>query len=303
MSLIIKNLKILARKNKYMEIMAYIIQNNLAKYFNFSGDTLDLDLDKKIERSNQVFDSYLKMLGKETSFLKDKNILEIGSGNNFLIALQFLSFGAKRVVLMDRFNCLDDDRFNQRLYKKFIRNLTVNGRHALKDIIVNIEGKITFPTPQIQYIQGCALEDAENVLNERFDIILSNAVLEHTSDLELSFKALKYLGRPNSLSVHSVDLKNHQRFQNVHPLYFLTFSDWLWDAMSSNLGSPNRSRFNHYEKLFEKYDFEVANIIKEKFDYDEEYLLSIKSKFIKRFRDLDDELLKIMSFKVLLKNK
>lgn len=303
MNIIIKKLKTLVRKNKYLEIMIYIVQNSLAKYLNFSGDTLNLNINEKIDYSYKVFNSYKELIGKPDSFLKSKSILDIGAGNNFLIALHLLSKGANKVVSIDRFNCLDPDRFNSKLYQKFLNNLNQKEKDILLKKVIFKKNKIVFLDNCFKYYSGFPLEEAGTVLNEKFDIILSNAVLEHTSNLDKCFKTMKNISKINTLLVHIVDLRNHLRFQSIHPLYFLTFSDSLWNLMSSNLGSPNRERYNFYEQLFKKYNLKILNIIKSKFEYDDKFLLPIKPKLNKKFKFLDDEVLRINIFKVLLKNE
>jgi len=300
---IIKNIKDLVRTNKYFEVSAYLFQNLFAKYFNLSGDTLLKDIDTKINYSMRVFKEYERLCSLSNIKMKDKSIFEIGTGNNFLIALQFLSKGAKKVVNLDRFNCLDENKFNQKLYFKFWNSLDKDEKETLLKKIIIRNKQIHIKEQYFQYITGYSLEDINKISLDKFDLIISNAVLEHTSDLNKCFKNMKKLSKKNGKLTHIVDLKNHNRFDKIHPLYFLTFSDWFWNLMSSNLGSPNRERFNKYESLFKKYNLKVLRILKRNFEHNNSFFYSIRSKLNKRFKNLDDETLKINGFKVVLKNE
>ena len=253
--------KKLIRRFETIEILAYIIQNKLARYFNFSGSSSSKLLNADMVHAEKLFREYDRLLGKDINWFKGKRILEIGTGKNFLIPFKFVNYGAKEVVTIDRFDCIKGNYSG--MYQE-------KGKGEIKHII----------TP---------LEEADKVVEGKFDLIISNAVLEHTLDLDKCFSVMNELLKPGGLMVHIVDLRNHNRF-NGHPLKFLTFSDRLWHLMSSNLGSPNRERFSDYQYYLNKYNFKRICLEKKEFEQSEEYIMSIRHK-LDSWPHVDDSLM------------
>ena len=58
-----------------------------------------------------------KLLKKHKINLKNKTVLEIGPGNSFIIAYNFLSLGAKKIILLDKF----PRWLNSKKQKRFFR--------------------------------------------------------------------------------------------------------------------------------------------------------------------------------------
>jgi hypothetical protein len=65
--------------------------------------------------------------------------------------------------------------------------------------------------------------------------------------------------RPNSLSVHQVDLKSHG-LHRTNPLDFLEYPQWIWNLMFSYKGVPNRWRVDRYRELLSKLPFQVLDM-------------------------------------------
>jgi hypothetical protein len=70
--------------------------------------------DKTSEYDLKIYDSRAALLNKHNIDIKNKTIMDIGCGNNCLHAFEFLSSGAKEVILCEPFakDCLTDRNDN-----------------------------------------------------------------------------------------------------------------------------------------------------------------------------------------------
>jgi len=240
------NIKKSIRKSISIEMFAYLIQNNiLFKWVNNSGggEIDSYSPDEMARYCENVYQAYLDH-GLE---LKGKRVLEVGPGRSLGISLLFVLGGAKQVYAVDRFNCLssDDDLVLERLDPEWKRYLK-----RVEHIILPIEHL------------------AERGIGE-VDLIVSNAVLEHVSDLEQAIRSFHSLLSPNGVMIHKVDFRAHNRFLKRGPLYFLTYSSALWRIMGNNIGAPNRMRPPDYRNILQRAGFEFELQADEYFDLGE----------------------------------
>ena len=120
-----------------------------------------------------------------------------------------------------------------------------------------------------------------------FDVIFSNAVLEHVVDLEATLRAMWDLLAPGGIMFHDVDLRSHQTYES-HPLQFLEYSHSLWRWMSSHNGEPNRVRLPQYLDILHRLGFTNIKLgIKKVFDAD--LVGANKHRLAKEFRNLSLE--------------
>jgi len=203
---------------------------------------------------NQSQNLYEKILGKirnddKNYSFKDKVILEIGPGNTLLLAIIFILNGADRVYLVDRFKQIFDDLLNSILYNQIIKKLHTNNHfHDIKDF-QSIKNKI-------RYFSKNPIEAFNQLRNESVDLIFSNAVLEHVSELDLAIKKISMLLKQGGYTFHHVDLKDHYHTNDKCYLNFLKYSERIWNF----IGNTNRIRYSEYISLFGKNKFEILEI-------------------------------------------
>ena len=89
---------------------------------------------------------------------------------------------------------------------------------------------------------------ADKLAGEKFDLILSCAVLEEIYDPDPVFAAMDRLLAQGGSLVHVIDLGDYGMFrgQGMHPLTFLTISEPIYKRMASDSGLPNRKRLGYY---------------------------------------------------------
>jgi SAM-dependent methyltransferase len=81
-----------------------------------------------------------------------------------------------------------------------------------------------------------------------YDVIVSNAALEHIEHMDELFASFHRLAAPGARMVHHVDAQTHMRWlKDVDPLNVLRYSDVVYDKLLSFPGAPNRLRVRDYE--------------------------------------------------------
>ena len=119
------------------------------------------------------------------------------------------------------------------------------------DQAVNLSEGVQFNPEKVQSVYGVTLEEFAEKLahdHEKFDLIVSCAVLEEIYDPDPVFAAMDRLLAPGGSMVHVIDLGDYGMFrqQRMHPLTFLTISEPIYKRMASDSGLPNRKRLGYY---------------------------------------------------------
>jgi SAM-dependent methyltransferase len=221
-------IKSFLRKNKFIEALAYILQNN--KFLNSSGDgEFDKDVDGMFQYAVSTAKQYKDIYSGNLEY---KIVLEIGTGFTRATMLYMIKeYNLKKVYCYDRFNCLHEN--DKKIIEKF--NLT---KYLNK----------------LEYISGTNDEISKNIEANSIDYIVSNAVLEHVDDMDLLFTNLNNVLADDGQMYHKVDLRCHNRFKLHGELYFHTFSKKLWNMMGGNIGQPNRKLVCDYLECFNKFN-------------------------------------------------
>jgi SAM-dependent methyltransferase len=176
-------------------------------------------------------------------------VLEIGPGDSLGVALCFVAKGARSVVCLDRFEPFRDESQNAAIYRRLLEQFSEAERERVRDVIRLDGTRVTFAPDRIEARYGMSIEEAAGESRRKFDLIVSRAVLEHVADLEAAWSAMTRLLQPTGEMWHKVDFRGHHMFTQLHPLYFLTFGDRLWDLISSPDPTLNRERLPTYRRL------------------------------------------------------
>jgi SAM-dependent methyltransferase len=222
-----------------------------------------------------------------------KTILEIGPGANLGVALSLICRGASKVVSIDRFHDLRARPVETELYTRIVAA-------SVDDTVIDSRAaELDARMARIQYIPDCPIEDASDVLDHCFDIVISHLVMEHTRRLDRAIAAVSNLLVPGGLALHVCNLQSLGDVPNSQerPLQMLTYSPLLWRLMFSNRGGSNRHRANFYKDHLMRNGLEIvsfrANKTMELGD-----LRKIHPSLHGTFRCLSDEDLSILRFEV-----
>lgn len=173
--------------------------------------------------------------------VEGKSVLEIGPGDNLVTGLAFLAFGARSYTAIDRFPGAYRSARAQAWYA------------ALAQYFAQPVPSID--DPRITVIEG-AVERIGNIGS--FDIICSLAVGEHVTSVSAFANFTCTSLRPGGTAVHVVDFSGHHWHRDADPDLFRRFPEWLWHAMGSNRGLPNRVHFADYLTYFEEVGLKVT---------------------------------------------
>jgi hypothetical protein len=208
-------------------------------------------VDQSVDYLRGCGQDYLKYAGVEESCVHGRTILEVGPGDNLGVALYFLAKGAKRVVCVEAFDPIVDERRNVLIYRRLLESFNPEERARAEQAVRILDEKtVEFARESLDCLYRTRIEEAPRRLGgETFDIILSRAVMEHVSDVEQSWGTMVELLNPSGMMWHKIDFRNHGFFGQFHPLYFLTYSDRYWNLISAPDPTLNRRRIDLYRKL------------------------------------------------------
>ncbi len=219
------------------------------------------------------------------SFLTEKSILEYGPGDTLGVALLMYAFGAKKIKCVDRFPLSGNSTQTLEIYKALLNLLDYDTRTRANGAFLK-EGvpESGFRPDLISY---SVTENGLSGDQEKYDLVISRAVLEHVNNLDGSIRDIRDSLKPGGISIHLVDLKSHglDRYLDFD---FLTWPDSLYNLMYSHKGFPNRWRVCNYLELLKKHGLELRHLTATgKLEQDK--LDAIKSKLAKQFRDIPSE--------------
>jgi len=216
---------------------------------------------KKLYSSDirQLDDAYEKMaalIKKAKCNIKGKTVLELGPGNSYALAFNFLLSGTERTILVDKYPRRFDTDHQKKFLKKEMKFFKDKYGTSLKGIITK-DGKVK--NEKIESIKASA-ERMKTVRSRSIDIIVSVSVLEHVKDLKKAFKEMQRVLKPGGLMVHKIDLRDHYNFNR--PLLFLKYSKKTWENWLTREGYSytNRFRADDIEEMARGMGFEVAKI-------------------------------------------
>lgn len=235
-------------------------------------------LDEKFEKMKEVLD-------EQNISIKGETVLELGPGNSYINAYNFLMMGAKRVILVDKYPRLIKTDKQKEFFKKEIEYVTKKYGQKLPFIK---KGEVD--SKYILFIDKDLTEaEVKNV-----DFIFSNSVLEHIRDVEDNIKAMSLCLNKNGYMLHNIDLRDHYNFNK--PFLFYKYSDNTWNKYltKEGLSYTNRWRYDDFVKIFQKYGFKSIYEKKARAQLDN---VKLNDKFaLKKKRDLE-----IMTLDILLR--
>lgn len=222
-----------------------------ALYVRLTGQTgrgaREVRLDEVGDYFQTCFDDYFEKLDlpetARSAFLHDKHIMEYGPGDLPGVALLMIAHGARHVVCVDRFAMVRMSPKNARIAEIMLERLPQPQRDRANACFKQPGHPGSgFDAKCIEYrVQPNGLSGLANAV----DLVISRAVLEHVNDLPATFRDMYAALKPGGIALHLVDLKSHGLHRD-NPLDFLSWPTWLWAAMYSAKGVPNRLRVDAY---------------------------------------------------------
>lgn len=198
----------------------------------------------------QCIAAYLERLAAAAPEVRDpfagRTLLEYGPGDVPGVAALMVARGANKVYCVDRFPMLRLDRKNATVIADLGAGLDAPMRARFEAALLDPADPMSgFDASRIEYIVN---NNGTSGLAEQVDLVYSRAVLEHVNDLDATLHDMVRAMRPGALAIHLVDLRSHG-LHRENPLDFLCWSPWLWEAMYSAKGVPNRWRIDRYREV------------------------------------------------------
>ncbi|MBN2161166.1 MAG: methyltransferase domain-containing protein [Spirochaetes bacterium] len=204
---------------------------------------------------NSYFLIISKALERNGFSIRGKSVIEIGPGNSYINAYNFLHNGAREVVLVDKYpRYTNTDR--QRAY---IRNEIdyFKSRNNVKEFPYVNEVTGVLNGDFITFMPG----DLRSIrLDRNVDFIYSIAVLQHVRELEQYIRKMAEILNPGGMMCHIVDLKDKFHvFGN--PFLFYKYSDFIWNNFCTDdaVTYSNRVRYQDYVEIFKRNGFDLLH--------------------------------------------
>lgn len=252
----------------------------------------------KIKTNDNSFKEALSILEKANISVKDKNILEIGSGWSPIIPYFFKYFEkAKAVYTFD---------INKHYDKKVILKLN-DYFESQFSTTVKVDTNKKYPLPEaVYYYPKTDLASTVNFPEKQIDLIFSRFVLEHVPPEALKKMHENFaqqLQKPFYV-LHMISPSDHRAYTDKSLSYydFLKYSKDEWKKVHTKFDYHNRMRLPQYMSVFKDLNYEVVSL-----DYDtcetssEKYRKFKELTLHKDYTDFTEEELLAGSINVLLK--
>jgi SAM-dependent methyltransferase len=168
---------------------------------------------KAVEYAKDVFLAYERMFRERGIPMRGRAYLEIGPGRDLGLQLLMVDRGAI-VTVADRFLSQWDEDYHPAFYQALLSR--VGGSPSVERVLrqSRYEGVIG--------LVSAPAEDLRAIPNSTFDIVVSNAVLEHLYDLRAAVTEMHRVSKAGALHTHQVDFRDHRDF--ARPLEYLLLS-------------------------------------------------------------------------------
>lgn len=208
------------------------------------------------------------------------NILEIGARYLGVAAL-FAARGAYVTVIEPEGIQWDDER-SPLFYKSLAERAESQGisivDQSVFDVIIESKGKVT---PRIEVLETTVEEMNSREYSNRFDLVLSNSVLEHIFDPERTMENLAKCSKPWSLARHGVDYRDHSNFSDPLNFLFIDDAEFRQKIVAHDTARGNRLRPSELEYWFTRMNFSIKERIVRSYntdDYVNKFLQESKEK-------------------------
>jgi SAM-dependent methyltransferase len=204
-----------------------------------------------------VCEWYLRHLPGGPATLDGATVLEVGPGCNLGSSLLLACLGAT-VQVTARYPTPWDSRYHPRLYRALHSLVSDRQPQWHLELLTAVLDQQAHE-PMLRCMVS-SLESLVEVADASIDVMVSNAVLEHTYDLVRAVSEMARVIRPGGLGLHQVDHRDH-RFPE-RPLELLTVDDHQFEQLFTMVHGEcgNRWRPHELEALFAEQGFEVLGV-------------------------------------------
>lgn len=301
-----KIMKILKPDNvynrRYYFIGAILIILNRIRHF-FTGyktprSFSNTQISQSVEYDLRVVKQWIKHLhnySKEQNPLKNKVVLELCPGPDLGTGFILLALGVKKYLALDTNDLLTPASLN--LYKKLFIRLKKEYPDTEIDNLKNQMNKYEKgENSAIRYFVDKGFDISK--INDKVDIVFSQASFEHFSNVEKTIKDLNKVTNPGGILISEIDLKTHTRWiRDKDPLNIYRYNNFFWSLFKFK-GSPNRIRPFEYKKFLEKNGWSNTKIDPLSV-LDKKYLDKVKPTLNRKYKNLKSSDMKMLSIMIM----
>jgi len=223
-------------------------------------------------------------------------VLEVGPGPTMGEPVLLACAGAQ-VEVADRFLARWDPDFHPRLLEAMYTKLADRGSAYLQPLRSVLDAGAFAPAVRCHAVAGERLSEIPGT----FDVVVSNAVLEHVEDLAATAQHLALKTVPGGYNFHQVDLRDHRSFDR--PLEYLTLDEQAFEALRQSVSCECGAqwRLSDYVATLTQAGFDVT--ARGNMFADPAYLADLRPRLDPGFAGLSEEDLRTISaFFVLRRN-
>jgi len=204
--------------------------------------------DREVDKLVAEFDFLLDSAGS----VRGQTVVEIGPGDAIGLAPLFIAAGAARYVAIDR----------------FLGNVWGPRAEALYAAIAERRGPFPPDWRERVELMPHSIEELP-AMEPIADVIVSFDVIEHLVDVRRAVGKMASVLKPQGRMIHRVDYGPHGVWVSTSdPLSFLAVPNWLWAAIGSNRGYPNRVRHGQLVDFLRAQNLQVAERITRRYASD-----------------------------------
>jgi SAM-dependent methyltransferase len=221
----------------------------------------------------QILDGYAAWVSNAPVSTEGKRVLELGPGINYAGALGLIARGAIKASVADRWLSPWRENYHPLVYSRISEILSAQGRSAEASVFAKAarEGHAGF----IDEIASAA--ERLDAPDGAFDIVFSNAVLEHMEDHERASAELFRVTARDGWNFHQVDYRDHRDFSRPLEHLLLTRDEFLVKADAAHFEMGCQERLTDHRMLFETAGFEVFGVYPN-LEADQSYVMDLESR-------------------------
>jgi SAM-dependent methyltransferase len=200
----------------------------------------------------QIFDSWIRQLERWVGRSKGLDVLELGPG--IALATQILlAERGNRITVLDRYPPSWRDKFHPAVYAHVAQMV---GGSAELERSAKAAG---FEDICVRQVSEPA-EKMKSLRNEEFDVVLSNAVMEHIRDLDRVCSELARVTKVGGLNIHQIDLGYHKNRERPLDHLLLSEVDFYQEANAAQFEYGNRWRAKEFIARFERAGMVIKHV-------------------------------------------
>ncbi len=192
----------------------------LGRIDSYSGSTTHRhSVANAVQYQNQIYDDYIRYGALTSDRIRDRDVVELGPGDNIGALLRFIAAGARKVVAADRFYSTHDIEHERQIYITPRSSLS-NEEQQRFDEAVQLELTLKFNPARVTCVYGKGAQDIDAVVPpESADVVVSRGVLQGVFAIDRAFAAIDRILRPGGIMVHKIDLRDYGMFSTLgfHP--------------------------------------------------------------------------------------